>query len=80
MVPLRVASGLAALGAAFAVVLAACALTPTAFADGRAAALRSGVLDFFVTALAAVFLRVILLVPLATSDCIPNSHTSASSA
>src|SRR5262245_62416153 len=41
MLPLRIASGLAALGAAFAVVLAACALAPVAFADGRAAGLRS---------------------------------------
>src|SRR5215510_5606226 len=80
MLPLRIASGLAALGAAFAVVLAVCALAPVAFADGRAAALRSGDLDFFVAALAAVFLRVILLVPLATSDCIPNSYMTASSA
>src|SRR5262245_54468869 len=75
MAPLRVASGLAALGATFGGLLAPCALALATLADGRAAALRSGDLDFFVTALAAVFLRVILLVPLATSDCIPNFLT-----
>jgi hypothetical protein len=44
--------------------------------DGRTVALRSGDLAFFATALAAVFLRVIVLVPLATSDCILSFYTS----
>src|SRR5215510_7385707 len=65
-VPLRMASALAALGAVLVAVFAATTFALAALADGRAVALRSGDFDFFATAFVAVFLRVIVLVPLAT--------------
>src|SRR5262249_52028820 len=68
--PFRVASTLATFGATLAAGLAATPFALAGLADGRTVALRSGALVFFATAFAAVFLRVIVLVPLATSDCI----------
>jgi hypothetical protein len=64
--PFRMASALAALGAALGAALAATTFALAALADGRTVALRSGDFDFFATAFVAVFLRVIVLVPLAT--------------
>jgi hypothetical protein len=64
--PFRMASGLATFGAALAVDLAAAGLAVAAFVDARTGALRSGDLVFLATAFGAVFLRVIVLVPLAT--------------
>src|SRR4029453_19594166 len=64
--PFRMASALAAFGAALGVVFAATTFPLAALADGRIVALRSGDFDFFATTFVAVFLRVIVLVPLAT--------------